>query len=225
MVQQVPAPVTPGFEVVPHPADVGICFWAPDLPGAFVAAARGLSALPGGKEIPPGDRSIRIHIEGDDRQELLFNWLSEILYYFDGEDLLLSRCRIERAADNALDAVFISEALLEGIAGDLSLVQCVNVATLPGIVRASLAMPDIHQGYGFPIGGVAAMDEEAGGVVSPGGVGHHRGGAGRLQGRGRSRARDRRRGAGEAGGPPRGRGGLSLGLVGIWRGFRGPRRR
>ena len=46
-----------------------------------------------------------------------------------------------------------------------------NVATLPGIVGASYAMPDVHWGYGFPIGGVAATDVAAGGVVSPGGVG------------------------------------------------------
>ncbi|MHC4984027.1 MAG: RtcB family protein [Planctomycetota bacterium] len=50
--------------------------------------------------------------------------------------------------------------------------QVVNVATLPGIVGASMAMPDIHWGYGFPIGGVAATDVEEGGVVSPGGVGY-----------------------------------------------------
>ncbi len=49
--------------------------------------------------------------------------------------------------------------------------QTVNVATLPGIVRASYAMPDAHWGYGFPIGGVAAFDPEQGGVVSAGGVG------------------------------------------------------
>ncbi len=49
--------------------------------------------------------------------------------------------------------------------------QAVNVATLPGIVRASYAMPDAHWGYGFPIGGVAAFDAEAGGIVSAGGVG------------------------------------------------------
>src|SRR5690606_9141999 len=47
----------------------------------------------------------------------------------------------------------------------------VNVATLPGIVRAAYAMPDAHWGYGFPIGGVAAFDSEEGGVVSAGGVG------------------------------------------------------
>jgi hypothetical protein len=49
--------------------------------------------------------------------------------------------------------------------------QVANVATLPGIVEASYAMPDVHWGYGFPIGGVAATDVAAGGVVSPGGVG------------------------------------------------------
>jgi tRNA-splicing ligase RtcB (3'-phosphate/5'-hydroxy nucleic acid ligase) len=46
-----------------------------------------------------------------------------------------------------------------------------NVAELPGIVRASYAMPDVHWGYGFPIGGVAATDIAGGGVISPGGVG------------------------------------------------------
>ncbi len=49
--------------------------------------------------------------------------------------------------------------------------QVTNVATLPGIVKYALCMPDGHFGYGFPIGGVAAMDAEAGGVISPGGIG------------------------------------------------------
>ena len=66
--------------------------------------------------------------------------------------------------------VYASAPLLEQIRKDLSLDQAMNVATLPGIVGSSLAMPDIHQGYGFPIGGVAAMDADYG-VVSPGGVG------------------------------------------------------
>jgi tRNA-splicing ligase RtcB len=66
--------------------------------------------------------------------------------------------------------VYASEALINQIRKDLSLEQAMNVATLPGIVGPSLAMPDIHQGYGFPIGGVAATDFETG-VVSPGGVG------------------------------------------------------
>jgi tRNA-splicing ligase RtcB len=67
--------------------------------------------------------------------------------------------------------VCASRALLPGLAGDRSLEQVVNVATLPGIVEASYAMPDMHCGYGFPIGGVAATDPARGGVVSPGGVG------------------------------------------------------
>jgi len=67
--------------------------------------------------------------------------------------------------------IFSSPQLLEAIKQDQSLVQVSNVATLPGIVRHSLAMPDIHWGYGFPIGGVAAFEENEG-IVSPGGVGY-----------------------------------------------------
>src|SRR5579884_4285061 len=66
--------------------------------------------------------------------------------------------------------VYASTELMEQIRKDQSLVQAMNVAALPGIVGPSLAMPDIHQGYGFPIGGVAATDVDYG-VVSPGGVG------------------------------------------------------
>src|SRR5881392_4223125 len=66
--------------------------------------------------------------------------------------------------------VFASESLLPSALGDRSLSQVENAACLPGIVRASFAMPDVHWG-GFPIGGVAATDVERGGVVSPGGVG------------------------------------------------------
>jgi tRNA-splicing ligase RtcB (3'-phosphate/5'-hydroxy nucleic acid ligase) len=67
--------------------------------------------------------------------------------------------------------VFADEQLLEQIMGDRSLEQLQNVATLPGIVDAALAMPDIHQGYGFPVGGLAAT-QPPDGVVSPGGVGY-----------------------------------------------------
>jgi tRNA-splicing ligase RtcB len=67
--------------------------------------------------------------------------------------------------------IFADRHLLEAIVGDRSLEQLQNVATLPGLVDAVLAMPDIHQGYGFPVGGVAAM-EFPDGVVSPGGVGY-----------------------------------------------------
>src|SRR5580658_2131573 len=67
--------------------------------------------------------------------------------------------------------IIASEKLIEEIKGDKSLDQVRNVAYLPGIVGYSIAMPDIHWGYGFPIGGVAAMDCETG-VISPGGVGY-----------------------------------------------------
>ena len=78
--------------------------------------------------------------------------------------------RDERRGMRTDVVVYASEALIAQIRKDLSLEQAMNVATLPGIVGPSLAMPDIHQGYGFPIGGVAAMDAGYG-VVSPGGVG------------------------------------------------------
>jgi tRNA-splicing ligase RtcB (3'-phosphate/5'-hydroxy nucleic acid ligase) len=67
--------------------------------------------------------------------------------------------------------IYADEKLLKDIRQDKAMEQVANVAFLPGIVNASLAMPDIHWGYGFPIGGVAATDIEEGGVVSPGGVG------------------------------------------------------
>ncbi len=67
--------------------------------------------------------------------------------------------------------IYVSEKMLGNIFKDRSLEQLVNVATLPGIVNYSIAMSDIHEGYGFPIGGVAAIDMENG-VISPGGVGY-----------------------------------------------------
>ncbi len=67
--------------------------------------------------------------------------------------------------------IYSNSAYLDLIRKDASYLQLVNVATLPGIIGASLAMPDMHQGYGFPIGGVAAMDLDEG-VISPGGVGY-----------------------------------------------------
>jgi len=67
--------------------------------------------------------------------------------------------------------IFATEKLVEAIKKDQSVQQACNVAHLPGIVRASLVMPDVHEGYGFPIGGVAAFDLKDG-VISPGGVGY-----------------------------------------------------
>jgi tRNA-splicing ligase RtcB len=68
--------------------------------------------------------------------------------------------------------IFADEVLLGQIRSDPAPEQVVNVAFLPGIQYASLAMPDIHWGYGFPIGGVCATDPNEGGVISPGGVGY-----------------------------------------------------
>ena len=67
--------------------------------------------------------------------------------------------------------IYASEKLLKTMGTDEAPKQVANVAQLPGIVRYSLAMPDMHWGYGFPIGGVAAFDLK-GGVISPGGVGY-----------------------------------------------------
>ncbi len=68
--------------------------------------------------------------------------------------------------------IFTSEQLLEQLKNDQAPDQVANVAFLPGIQYASLAMPDIHWGYGFAIGGVCATDPDEGGVISPGGVGY-----------------------------------------------------
>ncbi len=86
----------------------------------------------------------------------------------------LDECRIEIPRTGAMRVpgrVYTSPLLLPHLEAEQALVQVANVATLPGIVSASLAMPDIHWGYGFPIGGVAAFDEEEG-IISPGGVGY-----------------------------------------------------
>ncbi|MCK4933558.1 RtcB family protein, partial [Candidatus Bathyarchaeota archaeon] len=67
--------------------------------------------------------------------------------------------------------VFADQELLEKIKTDRTLLQCANVAHLPGIYKYAITLPDGHEGYGFPIGGVAATDRYEG-VISPGGVGY-----------------------------------------------------
>ncbi len=79
--------------------------------------------------------------------------------------------RESRAGMRVPGRIFANEGLLEAADREQALEQVMNVACLPGIVEASLAMPDIHWGYGFPIGGVAAIDARDG-VISPGGVGY-----------------------------------------------------
>ncbi len=78
--------------------------------------------------------------------------------------------RDESAGMRVDGLVFADDALMAALRDDPALVQVANVATLPGIVGRSLAMPDVHWGYGFPIGGVAATRRDTG-VISPGGIG------------------------------------------------------
>ncbi|MEW6219967.1 MAG: RtcB family protein [Thermodesulfobacteriota bacterium] len=82
------------------------------------------------------------------------------------------RWRLPKGGRMLVDGlVYLDRPLIELVGKDLSLSQVANVAALPGIVGHSLAMPDVHQGYGFPIGGVAAFRPDTG-IVSPGGVGY-----------------------------------------------------
>ncbi len=82
------------------------------------------------------------------------------------------RWRIPKRGAMRVDGLVYADAsMIRDIQRDQSLQQVINVACLPGICRASMAMPDIHSGYGFPIGGVAAFNREEG-IVSPGGVGY-----------------------------------------------------
>src|SRR5712691_1302152 len=96
---------------------------------------------------------------------------------FDGPLIRLSNCcwKIPRSykAEMRVDGViYASDELIDLVRGDQAPEQVANVATLPGIQVASFAMPDIHWGYGFTIGGVCATDPDEGGVISPGGVGY-----------------------------------------------------
>lgn len=82
------------------------------------------------------------------------------------------RWRIEQTGDMLVPGiVYASEKMVPHIIAERAAEQVANVACLPGIVGAAMAMPDVHWGYGFPIGGVAAFDADTG-VISPGGVGY-----------------------------------------------------
>src|SRR5207249_7899019 len=103
------------------------------------------------------------------RQEGLMPFELSQLEKLDEVRWLIPRGTKEGMLTDAL--IYADERLMRDLIKDQSLEQAANVAMLPGIVGRSLAMPDIHQGYGFPIGGVAATLPDEGGVVSPGGVG------------------------------------------------------
>jgi len=93
-----------------------------------------------------------------DKLQKIHDWLWEIPQDFRSDMRVPAR-------------VYASEKMLQEISRDRSLLQLINVATLPGIQKYALVMPDAHEGYGFPIGGVAAFDIETG-VISPGGIGY-----------------------------------------------------
>jgi tRNA-splicing ligase RtcB len=83
------------------------------------------------------------------------------------------RWRLPRTGAMRVDGlIYADDRLIGEIGSDQAVQQVANVACLPGIVGHSIGMPDIHWGYGFAIGGVAAFDPEQGGVISPGGVGY-----------------------------------------------------
>jgi tRNA-splicing ligase RtcB len=82
------------------------------------------------------------------------------------------RWKIPREGKMRVDGmIYASDEMIADIRRDQCIQQVVNVATLPGIIGKSMAMPDVHWGYGFPIGGVAAFDTLSG-IISPGGVGY-----------------------------------------------------
>jgi tRNA-splicing ligase RtcB len=82
------------------------------------------------------------------------------------------RWRIPQTGSMRVPGIIYADAeMIEELGNQEALRQVANVAHLPGILKYSLAMPDVHWGYGFPIGGVAALDWDEG-VVSPGGVGY-----------------------------------------------------
>src|SRR5204863_206945 len=132
------------FETFEHTADLGLRVTAPQLDTLFAEAGRGLFlVIAGNLDAVRTVESIHIQLTATRPDELLFDCL-----------------------------IYASEELIDTIRGDPAPEQVANVAFLPGIQVASLAMPDIHWGYGFCIGGVCATDPAEGGVISPGGVGY-----------------------------------------------------
>src|SRR4029079_3675848 len=95
------------------------------------------------------------------------------------DDFLWEIPRTYRGDMRVPGRVYTTERMLEQIVADRSLEQLANVTTLPGLPKYAIAMPDVHEGYGFPIGGVAAVDSDDG-VISPGGIGYDINCGGRL---------------------------------------------
>lgn len=105
------APSESGYEVLPHPADIGIRFWGKTLSDAFCAAAKGLTFLLCGSSELSGTYEVQVALEGEDREDLLFVWLSELLYRFDAEGLLLAGCDVHAVSDRAISATLRCAAI------------------------------------------------------------------------------------------------------------------
>src|SRR4030043_132116 len=184
---------TMGYEILDHAGDIGIRVWADDLKGLFQEAARALFDIITDRKKGVARLKREVAVQGSGKEELMVAWLNELLYLHEVEELLFCDFALSEIEQGSLKGVargeryrrvipreggmrtdgmvYADDRMMDDIKKDQSLQQVKNVAFLPGIVGCSLAMPDIHWGYGFPIGGVAAFDE-AEGVVSPGGVGY-----------------------------------------------------
>src|SRR6266511_3452858 len=155
------------YRWVEHTGELELEVEAESEEGVFAEALAAFAELLDG-EAAGMPLTRRLRVEGRDRAILLADWLQELVFLAE----TLWEIPSDARPDMRVPArVFADEELLAAIESDQSLDQLQNVATLPGIVEAALAMPDIHQGYGFPVGGVAAT-ELPDGVVSPGGVGY-----------------------------------------------------
>jgi len=84
----------PGFEILDHPADMGLRAWAPNLPDLFSECGKALTSVIVDLDSLSADEIMSVEILGDDLETLLYNWLAEILYLFDGERWLFSEYRI-----------------------------------------------------------------------------------------------------------------------------------
>lgn len=98
-----------GFRIIEHPADIGISFWGKTPEECFSQAARALKGMLGGDGFVRPLREVTVRLDGIDRLELLFRWLSEILFYFDAEQLLFSEYEFERFSEMHLEATLRGE--------------------------------------------------------------------------------------------------------------------
>lgn len=96
---------TGGFELIEHPADIGLRFWGPTLGEAYIQAAQGLRSMLAGEGEVRISRQVPLDISGQDRLEVLFNWLNEILFRFDAEQLVLGSFELLAVSEQAISAV------------------------------------------------------------------------------------------------------------------------